>query len=91
MTDKDNVVKRWLAAASVVERKALAEQAGTTLSVLQQIAGAYRSKGELRITSDFARRLELASKNIRRDGLPELHREELSPACKQCEFAKRCR
>ncbi len=87
-----NPLREWLDAASLKEKRKLAELAGTTLNKLQQHAGAYRHRdGMLRLSPPLARRVELAAQALARTGLPELLREEISPHCTGCEFAERCR
>jgi len=86
-----NVLRRWMAAATPAERRALALAAGTSYGSLHQMAGAYKRGGVLAVSAEMARRLEQASAPLERPGLPVLRREELSPACAQCEFARMCR
>jgi len=80
-----------MTAATPKERKRLAALAKTTLGNLQQLAGAYRTEGRANLDSDLARRVEVATNKMHREGLPVLGREALSPACAKCEFAKACR
>lgn len=86
-----NVLAAWWQEATAEEKKALAQLAETTVESLHQMAGAYRTDGELRITADVARRIEAATKKLQRRGLKMLRREDMSPACSQCEFAAKCR
>lgn len=88
---KMNKLQKWLLAATPEEKAKLAELAGMSVAVLRQIAGAYRTKGQLRTTPETARELELAARKIARKGLPELLRENLCPACQQCEYRKGCK
>lgn len=78
-----NPLAKWLSRATVKEREALARRAGTTPNSLHVTAGAYRNGGKLNMTAEFAARIENAS-----DGA--LRRDELSPVCKACPYAKRC-
>lgn len=86
-----NVLAAWWQEATADEKKSLAQLAETTVESLHQMAGAYRTAGELRITSDVARRIERGTVALLRDGLPALRREDMSPACSMCEFAAKCR
>lgn len=86
-----NVLAAWWQEATAEEKRSLAQLAGTTVESLHQMAGAYRTDGELRITADVARRIEAATKKLQRKGLKMLRREDMSPACSQCEFARKCR
>ena len=86
-----NAMRVWMTSATPKERKRLASLAKTTLGNLQQLAGAYRTEGRANLDSDLARRVEIATEKMQREGLPVLARESLSPACSRCEFAKQCR
>lgn len=74
------------------EREALADLAGTTVGTLNQIAGGYRTQGEAVVRSGLARKLEKASEilNKRNRNLPKILRTDLSPECRECEFAQKC-
>ena len=87
-----NQLKIWMTAASQDEKVALADLAGTSLGMLSQIAGGYRTKGAAVVRSGLARRLEKAAAvlNKRNRTLPGLLRTDLSPECRECEFAQRC-
>lgn len=86
-----NVLAQWWQAATPDEKKRLAALAETTVESLRQMAGAYRTDGELRVTTDLARRIERGTKALQRPGLKMLWREDLCPACAKCEFAVKCR
>lgn len=86
-----NSLRTWLRAATPKEREKLATLASTTIGSLNQFAGAYRTGGLLNVDADMARRIELATVKLQREGLPVVARESLSPACAKCEFAKTCR
>lgn len=83
-----NPLHAWREASTLEERRALAAQTGMTEESLRQMALAYRTGGRLRITPGAARLIEIATRALHRDGLPELRREMLSPECAQCEYAK---
>jgi NAD-dependent dihydropyrimidine dehydrogenase PreA subunit len=78
-----NQLRAWLQSADAKERLQLAEDAKTTTGQLYQLAGGHRVAGP-----GLARKIELASAKLEREGLPKLKREELCPACGVCEFAK---
>ena len=79
-------------AASIEEKYALADLAGTSLGTLNQIAGGYRTGGEAIVRAGMARKLETAAKvlNKRNRALPGLLRTDLSPECRECDFAQKC-
>lgn len=84
-----NVLHAWWNRSTPEQKKVLAELTGSTVAALHQAAHAYRSAGSLRITPDFAARIEKASGQI--EGLPVLRREDLSPTCGACDYARGCR
>lgn len=93
MTDRvKNQMSVWMETADVEEQKQLALLAGTTVGTLQQIAGSYRTSGVATVRSGLAGRLERAADTLRRKNknLPPLVRTDLSPECRECEFAQRC-
>ena len=87
-----NQLRLWMQAASQDEKAALADLANTTVGTLNQIAGGYRTGGEAVIRAGLARKLEKAAQvlNRRNKSLPTLLRTDLSPECRECEFAQRC-
>lgn len=87
-----NQMQAWMDEASVEEREALAEMAGTTVGTLRQIAGSYRYNGQPSVRSGLARRIEIAADALRRKNknLPRVVRTDLSPECRECEFAQKC-
>lgn len=89
-----NVLKAWLTAATPAQRARLAKEARTTAGTLHQLAGGFRTDGELRASPELAKRLEIASRRVKnhwRNAPEPLRREDLCPACGACEFAKQCR
>ncbi|MFZ6767785.1 hypothetical protein ACO0LM_11945 [Undibacterium sp. Di26W] len=92
MMAQSNQLKLWLNAASAVERRNLAKEAGTTVGTLQQIAGAYRNDGVAQIRSGLAGKIANAAALLRKKNkeLPEILRTDLSPECRGCEFAQKC-
>ncbi len=87
-TPNPTPLQRWREAATIEERAKMAALAKTTPESLRQMAKAYRTGGKARITPGLARLIEMASRELVRDGLPVVYREELSPECGQCEYAK---
>ena len=83
-----NILQTWLKEATIPERNKLIKLAKTTLGGLRQLAGAYRSKGKLHATPELAAIVEKAVFRVRREGLPEVKREDLCPACGKCDLAK---
>lgn len=81
-------VKQWMVLATAQEQAALATAAGTSRGHLYQLSSGERNAGPA-----LARRIETASKTLRKTNkaLPVLHRAEVCEACSDCEFAARCR
>jgi hypothetical protein len=79
-------------AATKDEHNRLADLAGTTVGTLHQIAGSYRNDGVPTVRSGLAGRLQSATANLRKKNktLPVVLRTDLSPECRECEFAQRC-
>lgn len=86
-----NIFKKWMAKATMAERVRLASLAKTTVGSLTQVAGGYRTAGKPSTGPELARRIEIASVRLARDGLPALKREDLCAACGKCEYAKAAR
>lgn len=86
-----NALRKWMAEASAAEKTKLARMAKTSVGMLRQVAGGYRTKGKPNTSPELARRLEIASEKMEREGLPGLQRESLCQACGRCELAKRAR
>lgn len=87
-----NQLKIWMTAATAEEKAALADLADTSVGTLNQIAGGYRSNGDASVRAGLARKLEKAAAtlNRRNQSLPVLLRTDLSPECRECDFAKKC-
>ena len=86
-----NIFKKWMAAATMAERVRLASLAKTTVGSLTQVAGGYRTAGKPSTGPELARRIEIASARLARDGLPVLKREDLCAACGKCEYVKQAK
>lgn len=87
-----NQMRLWMQSASPNEQIKLAELAGTTIGTLHQIAGSYRTHGNPTIRSGLAGRIQSAANELRRKNklLPVVLRTDLSPECRDCEYAKHC-
>ena len=87
-----NQLKVFLNAATSAEKAMLADLSGTTLGTLHQVAGGYRKNGAAVVRAGLAMRIEAAVAVLRKANrsLPELFRTNLSPECRECDFAKRC-
>jgi hypothetical protein len=87
-----NQMRVWMQAASKAEQIRLAELSGTTIGTLNQIAGSYRTGGEPAVRSGLAGRIQTAALTIKRKNklLPAILRTDLSPECRECEYAQRC-
>lgn len=87
-----NQLKTWFASASQSEKNALAEGSGTSLGMLYQLAGGYRSGGEASVRAGLARRLEHVAAELKKKNpkLPELWRIDIAPECRGCDFALKC-
>jgi len=83
-----NAMKEWMCAATKEEQIHLAALAKTSRAHLYHL-----STGRRIASSELARELELASTELAvssRGRLKALRREDLSPACGRCEYAKQC-
>lgn len=81
-----NKMKDWLAKATKEEAEKLAKLANTSLGVLRQIAGGYRTSGVASTTPETARAIEQAAKKLPVDVV--LERGDLCVACGKCEYYK---
>ena len=81
-------LKVWMQAATADEQVLLATAVGTSRSYLYQLAGAHRECGAQLASAIEAEteRMHKASKGR----LPRVYRSDLSPVCRNCEFARRC-
>lgn len=80
------ILKDWIYKASVPEQMELASRCGTSRSYLYHI-GVHRFP-----SPELAAKIEAASKdmNIESGGrLPVIYRTDLTPACRNCEFARK--
>ena len=87
-----NQMRVWMLAASSKEIVRLAEMSGTTVGTLNQISGSYRTGGVPTVRSGLAGRIQSAANDLRRKNktLPVILRTDLSPECRDCEYAKHC-
>lgn len=77
-----------MTAATAKEKVALAKRARTSVAHLFQLSGGHR-----RASAELAIAIETAATPLRKMNpmLPELRREQMSTACRGCDFARRCR
>lgn len=87
-----NQLKLWMDSATAEEKATLADLAKTSIGNLTQIAGAYRTGGVASVRAGLARRIEQAAAVVgkRNRTLPAVLRTDLSPECRECDFAQRC-
>lgn len=76
------LLKLWLSLDSGQKRE-LADACGTSVGSLHQAAHAYRTAGELTLSPELARVVEIALGGT-------IKREQMCPACGKCEYAVRC-
>ena len=87
MSKETSPIKKWMAAATVAEQEEMAKLAGTSRGTLYQYVSNRKTSSERAIA------IEAATKemNKRTKGkLPVLYRTDLSNACSQCHFARKC-
>jgi len=87
-----NQMRLFLRAATQDEVAQVAELAGTTVGTLNQIAGSYRTDGNPQVRSGLAGRIQSAVAEVRRTNkaLPAVLKTDLSPECRECEYARKC-
>lgn len=73
----------WWKAATIQERQTLAVYCSTTTETLRQEAHAYRTDGVLTLSLGRAAYLEGGTKQLEREGLPHLKKEDLCVAWKE--------
>lgn len=81
-------LKNWMIQATAQEIRTLAENSGTTVNYLHQIAGGFRNP-----SLDLASAIVAAASDLRdrRPALPDISIEYLSPPCFSCAYYKRCK
>lgn len=85
---KHNAIKAWMVVATVGEQNTLAHFAYTSRAMLYQYAS-----GNRKASSEKAAFIEAASMRmakISRGRLPVIYRTDLSAACANCPFARKC-
>lgn len=87
-----NQMRVWMQAASPNEQAKLAQLSGTTIGTLHQISGSYRTGGTPTVRSGLAGRIQSAANDLRKKNklLPVVLRTDLSPECRDCDYAKHC-
>lgn len=83
-----NPIKLWMRLATVDEQERMAELAGTTRPMLYQYASDQRKPSSERAVHIEAATTQMNKESKRR--LPVLYRTDLSSACAQCHFARKC-
>jgi DNA-binding transcriptional regulator YdaS (Cro superfamily) len=78
-TNMNPLLQYWLS-LDPSQKRALAELCGTSVGSLHQAAHAYRTAGELTLSPELARDIELALGGT-------IRREQMCPACAKCEYA----
>jgi len=81
-------VKVWMSTATVAEQEALAKEVGSSRGYLYQLAGGFRNA-----SADLAAKIESATLQMAKKSkgrLPVVFRTDLSTACSQCHFARKC-
>jgi len=76
------LLKLWLS-LSPDQKRELADACGTSVGSLHQAAHAYRTAGELTLSPELARVVELALGGA-------VKREQMCPACGKCEYVAKC-
>lgn len=80
-------LKKWIIAATADELRELAKRADTSIVHIHHLAAGYRQA-----SADLAGRIVEAAERVgRKRKLPELLREDLCAACRDCPYAKACR
>ena len=81
-------LKIWMAAATPDEQELLAVRVGTSRGMLYQY-----SNGNREVSAARAGQIEAATKAMSRASkgrLPALYRTDLTQACRDCEYARKC-
>lgn len=76
-----NPLKDWWDKATSEDKRKLAEDMGTTYGALHQMAGAYRTAGQVSLSPAVAAKIERSTNG-------EIRREDLCTVCRQCELAQ---
>lgn len=84
---KPNAIKIWMVAATTAEQEEMAALAGTSRSMLYQYVTNRKASSERAAAIEEATK-QMAKKSKGR--LPVVYRTDLSTACSQCHFARKC-
>jgi hypothetical protein len=84
-------LKAWMRLATPEEQSELAKAAKTSRAYLYHLANDNARYGRM-ASPELAGRIEAAAReiNARNPRLPRLLRTDLSAACRECEYARRC-
>lgn len=83
-----STMKIWMETATVAQQQEMAGLAKSSRGYLYQLAGGFRAA-----SAELAARIEDASKEMHKrtkGKLPVIYRTDLSTACSQCQFARKC-
>lgn len=84
---KQGALKTWMAAATVAQQEEMAELANTTRGTLYQYVSNRKASAEKAALIEAATTIM----HKRTKGkLPVIYRTDLSTACSQCQFARKC-
>lgn len=81
-------LKVWMENAIVAEQITLATTVGSSRGYLYQLAGGFRNA-----SAELAAKIEAATMQMAKGSkgrLPIVYRTDLSSACAQCQFARKC-
>lgn len=88
-----NAMKAWMQAATPTERDALAEAVGTSAKMLYHYAAGPSSSGFRAPSPERGAAIERVTRAMHKSSgkrLPVVYRTDLVPACRACEFARKC-
>lgn len=81
-------LRAWMRAATPDERSTMARRAGTSVGMLNQLAGGHRQA-----SADMAGRIERVTDEMHKASkgrLPTVKRTDLCEACRSCQYAAKC-
>lgn len=88
-----NAMRAWMQAATPTERDALAKAVGTSAKMLYHYAAGPRSTGFRAPSPERGADIERVTREMFTASggrLPIVYRTDLVPACRACEFARKC-
>lgn len=84
---KQSALKTWMAAATVAQQEEMAELANTTRGTLYQYVSNRTPSAEKAALIEAA---TIVMHKRTKGKLPVVYRTDLSTACSQCQFARKC-